>query len=354
MYENYGVGRLKPWLEKLVRINESGTILSLPQAGVSRTMAAVVEQLGWGNRLGVVDFLLEGEVRDEIEKLAEGGCQYILLKNVDGNGQKFEEYLGWLEAVRNQMGKKINYIWQLHTLPNLLVEHLERWAELFPVNTMYFPYSSGEELDILIGQNEERFGVEFSSKEKVRLGELSGGCPFLLKNICKRFGELGDLEMDDLAIDWGVSLLKQMDKRLVIAVKNQNKAREDIWHFCQQTGLLDQNGEVRSLIMVEALERIDLGIKVEVNPESGKLETSEGEELEQLTPAEMEVMQQIVRSRKISREEVAKLVYGETRAARVEEYSIDKIMSNLRLKLQSYGVEDFIKTRKGYGWGIEN
>lgn len=354
MMEKYGVAVVRPWLEQLRNVDECGVIVAFPMAGINRVLSdipienyrAIDASIFGDSAKDVMDY-----IDGNIEKVVRIGGRFLVVTDIDFENKNIELYLKCLHAVRLGCGKKVNYIFRVFVDPKFLCEEvLVKYQELVGNNILYFPWADGNDFELLVEQNLARFGIQVTDDQKNRIFQLSGGCPYLVKNLFKRLVENKGLEIDQEMIGWGLAILRMVSPRWRVWLADLSALIEERRTYLEKLRIIDKN-RIRSEILREAVKiddrRIDLGLVGNELLLGGRKITDE------LSPSEKEVLKQLIARERLSREEVARAYWGEKKAGDYSEYALDKLMSKLRKKLVRLGVSgDYLLTLKGFGYRI--
>lgn len=364
MEYRYKIDEFSNWLSKLTTRNECGVVVGLPRAGVSRNLGEVVRVLDKpGNFLRLLDCrLFSGDGKFNLDQMDKELDDWYLdeVKYVVVQGIEKSEYgqevalLNFLSSNRQKRAKKINFIIHIESAYLLdFEEEIKKIDQDYWDTSFWVSYASeGKEFDDLIKQNETRFGLDINDKQVKEMFRLSGGCPYILKELVRQLADMGKSAIDEKIMATGKTIWSDFRRSVVYDFKSGRvyKDKKKV-EFYQKLNLLDNKGKLVSTVLTMALDEINFVAIPSFRNEKLWVENVEiGNDFNHL---ELSVVKTLLEEKRLERDRIAEMFYGKDRAMGVSEYSIDKLMSNIRKKLGEYGVDkDFIKTLKGYGYAI--
>ena len=358
----YKIAETKDWLEKLIHRNECGVVVGLPGSGVSRTLGESEQKLKlpvkFLQALDLRIYLINGvadqlAIDDQICDWIDDGVKYVLIQFIERSDYLEEDkIIRLLHQIRERFYKKINFL--VHIKSDFYFDFLKKTKEITNYwwdESIYISYANwGSDFDHLIEQNCKRYEIDIKGIDKGELYSLCGGCPMLLKFLFKEYVEHGSLVVSNEIREVGEKIWSDFRLNVVDSIKTGNVFREDNKvSLYKKLGLLDDEKEIKSKILKDSLKNFNYQLIPKVRGE--ELYVEDKRMTDKFNHLEMGVIKKIIGDRRINRDEIAQMFYGKDRMDEVSEYSIDKLMSNIRLKLANYGVnKDFIKTLKGYGY----
>ncbi len=364
MEYRYKIDEFSNWLSKLTTRNECGVVVGLPRAGVSRNLGEVVRVLDKpGNFLRLLDCrLFSGDGKFNLDQMDKELDDWYLdeVKYVVVQGIEKSEYgqemtlLEFLSNFRRKRAKKINFIIHIESAYWLEFEKQIKIIDQDYWDTSFWVRYArgGGEFEELIKQNENRFELNITDRQSEEMYRLSRGCPYILKELFRQLTDKFKLVIDQTIIETGKIIWLDFRKNVLYDFKSGRVYKDNRKvEFYQKLNLLDNKGKLVSTVLTMALDEINFVAIPSFRNEKLWVENVEiGNDFNHL---ELSVVKTLLEEKRLERDRIAEMFYGKDRAMGVSEYSIDKLMSNIRKKLGEYGVEkDFIKTLKGYGYAI--
>lgn len=358
----YKIKEFKDWFSGLIRRNECGVVVGLPGSGVSRIMGEAVQKLklpvsflrALDCRLYLKDGkFVESEIDRCISEWIEDEVKYIVVQFIERCDYDEEKNLiKLLDKIRQRFYRRVNFL--VHIKSDYYFKFFEDVKSVTDDiwDKGYFvPFArKGEEFDDLVGQNEKRFQVKLNKRQVDELYDLCGGSPMLAKVLFQKFLDKGKFEIDDEVKEIGKIMIEDFRLNIIDDLKKGKiKKDEKRFEFYKKLGLIDEKGEFVSEVLEKSLEKYNYELVPTFKNE--KIFVEDDDISESFSPVEIGVLKKLLTEKRIDRDGIAELFYGKDRMEDVSEYSIDKLMSNIRIKLSEFGVKkDFICTLKGYGY----
>ncbi len=345
----YRIAETKKWIEKLIQYNECGTIISAPEAGVTRTLIEVFRELGKDDELEIIDLTTYPSninkfiklITKKVKEAIVNDRKFLLINDLCVSEKSAIKKLKLLNKLRDEYKRKFNWIFGMHEDLGLI--KASKVKENILDNVLYFPYSNENEFVELTEQNNERYKLDKGNISVKKLYELSGGCPYLLK---KLYGQRDDGDLNE----WGKYVLSGFKKyqiRQLQIIKSLDKV---------ELGFFEKIGMVKDRSIVSQILKKSLGDMSgyeRLNINNGKILVGKLYINNKITVYEKEILIKLKESTSLTRQEVANICYGNK-----DDYSdcaLDKIISRLRQTLESLGVnKNVIKTIKGVGYRFDN
>lgn len=349
---------IKPWLEKISASNECGTIVAFPRAGVTRiatdSMVGLQTFAGWGT----VDVLASGkdiekfsqEVVDMADRVLDSGGKYLMISGWDWDRRTAKKKLSVVKSIYISLAKKINFVFVSACDPRLAERSVVGdFHELLESNVVYLPYSQDEEWDNLVSQNTVRYDKVLTKVEISKIYELSGGCPYLAKYLWKRSVDGGSISIDNESLSWAKNIIERLPRRWVVWCQNLEVLNKDKIEMLRKLGVINEQNEIKAALLKGVLESYNVKSKVRMYDD--RMWVYGIDVSDDFSESEKEILMELENNKKMSREEVARICWGEKRSEDYSEYALDKLMSNLRKKLVSLGISrNYIETVKGVGF----
>lgn len=352
MYE-YRLVETKKWVEKLLKTKESGTIIGLPLSGKLRTIESAFDSLNISDQCKIVDLsvlphryldtyaILSKALRD----FAGNGGKLVYLDNCSLNTKTRRRQIKALNSIRTELGRRYFYIYSFNediSLRQNLIAKFSCLASL-NVNVFYFPYANQQETVELIHQNEDRFDIKIKPSDHVKIYHATSGVPFLIKSYFRD----GEVSQDSLN-----RFVTEFTSRQFLELKTPASS---IIQSYSKLGMLDPDGKFISQNIGASFANHSLPSKLLIDKENKTIELNRASILPELSSYESEILYKLGVDRRISRQEIATICYGQQKSADYSDYAIDKIMSRLRQTLIRLGCNsDIIKTNRGYGYSLNN
>lgn len=357
--EKYGVNLVRPWLQKISKANEGGTVVAFPGSGISRILFDSAIGLEDFQNCGEFDASLfgvdidrfEDNLVDLAEKIISSGGKYLIISWLNFDRKSSVDKLFVLKTVRNTLAKKINFVIVSSVDPKFVNKELmTEFHEILFSNKCYLPYSDGDEWKKLIIQNQFRYGKKISDVEEKLMYKLSGGCPYLTKFLWKRLSDGIPLGDDTEPVNLVANLLRKLPKRWVVWCQNLDLIDEDKIKMLRDVGLLGTDNKIKSELFDLSLNKYEVAVRIAVT-EDLRIVLGSTDITESFSESEKEIIMYLLKNKKVTRTEVATICWGENRTEEYSEYALDKLMSNLRKKMVWCGIpRNFIETVKGVGF----
>lgn len=197
----------------------------------------------------------------------------------------------------------------------------------------------------LISQNEQRFNIKLNQKEKDMLFILSGMNPLLLKQ--GFVNKISNKPLEDNMLNLAKNILDEYSKfELNIIKKGLNNYTQELISI-QKTGLVEEKNFNSSVIGEVFLKhKVDKKLIIGIN----KLLLNKVDITSSFTQREFSFLSYIIKNSFISRDKVAEILSGKSNITNASEASIDKFISRIREKLDSFNIHKYIITFKKRGY----
>lgn len=352
MYQ-YRLSEVKSWLERLVTTVESGTIIGLPMSGKLRTVESALDSLNLTDQAKTIDLSIIPQryvemlsmLKKMISEFVIAGGKIIYLENCSVSTKSRRQQIKALNAVRTELGRKYIYIYSFNEDIGLRQKLISRFSYLanLRLNTLYFPYANLSETTQLIHQNEQRFSKQIKSSEYQKIFSCTGGVPFLIKSYFRD---------DKLSQESLSRYLSEFTSHQLLELKEPDA---NILDSYSRLGLLDNDGQFISSQIKDALKSINVSLKLDIDINKKVIEIDKVSVMSELGSYESEILFKLTTDKRISRQEIATICYGQQKSSNYSDYAIDKIMSRLRQTLVRLGCDsNIIKTNRGYGYSLNN
>jgi hypothetical protein len=356
---NYRLKETTTWVDKLISTHESGTIIGLPKSGATKTLLYVLSQNELEDHHLYLDLSILPKHRQEfrqivesqIDKAIKSDVKIVVIDQLKLNTKSGRFRAKVLSSLSNTYKHQFQYIF---VFSEDIVLNRQKYCthnsfDILFQNIYYFPYATNSEIDSLISQNSTRFNYEISKTDSQLIAYLSGGCPWLIKNLFKRLVSNQSLVIDDDMLSWGQEILAYLKPEIILSLKNIPSAKSSIITSIKSLNLIDKDNVIRSQILAKALENYQPNAKLIISSDTKSISINPSTDISQITPSEKEIIFFLYSNHRISRENIAAICYGQNKP--YSDYAIDKIMSRLRNKLISFGIpRDILKTQRGFGY----
>jgi len=268
-----------------------------------------------------------------------------------------------LESILGIDKKKIRFLFLSHVdlIDEKILLKMGNFKYAILRNVIYIPLFKDEEIDYLIAFNEKVLSLSLPKETKKILKAYFGGHPMLLKYSVSKLAKMNPKKLKDqkFVINKLISNfeLKVATKEIWNAL---NKQEKDIVGYVINNGRLPPNSQDRTKHLLETgilkVDKknlvstfgkfFDLTIKKEVpvnklsyNKELGEVFLGPIPCTDQFTPQEYEVLRVFLQKegRIVSRDQVAKALWGEKSYDKYSDWAIDKVISTIRKKLNKIG-----------------
>lgn len=357
--DKYGVRIIKPWLEKISASNECGTIVAFPRAGVTRIMSNSINGMGAFAGWGEVDASISGtnyqefenDVADLADQALELGGSYVAISGLDLYRKSTLKKLKILSSLRVSLAKKINFVIVVTVDPNLVEKKIQsEFHEILLSNVLFVPYATQDLWLNLSESLQERFDRKLTDKEDEEIYYLSGGCPYLAKHLLKRLVDGKKLGVDDESLGWAENIVSKISKRWINWCKNLEIIDDSKRKMLMKLGVIDEKGGVRSELIGACLTNYETNLQIKLDENEDMW--IEGTEIaNNFSESEKNILKSLIKNKKVSRQEIANICWGENKSEEYSEYALDKLMSNLRKKILALGLsKNYLITIKGVGF----
>lgn len=360
---HFGDKHLTPFIDKLVKTGECGTVIGLPNSGVSRIVQHSTNSLGFTDYFGTLDLQLLphrkveliANLQSTLRSLMSQGVTLVKVNNLKIYRKRGLRQLFALNSVRNELGRRVNFLFHLTFTPELDNPDIHRhaYSQLLFQNTVYLPYALEDEYSHLINQLESRFSTVLTSAQKSQVFTLSGGCPFLAKQLVKNIADGHQLEFSDSeASMWSSQVLADFRPSLLHKVKLALLSISEHGAL-HQLGFINEAGIIRSQILRQHITTFPLTGSISLDDDHLRWQDQNIDT--ELAPHEIEIVKALLTSTTVSRSQVAHICYGDLTDTNYSDSSLDKVMSRLRIRLASLGLpQNIILTVKKSGYKINH
>jgi len=294
------------------------------------------------------------------ELVEEKQRRIVLCVGMNEQGIRIE----WLEALRQVNPLKIDFQFGFPFEVKLeeMRNYLGHLAQFGLQNTWYLPLCAEEDIEQVV-KNQERWGkARVTGKEKEKIIELAGGYPrlarFFLRNPDKLevkaweevearhyFEGIWD-GLKEESRDWGFKLAAGKQK-----LTNPSQ-------YIEKTGLAKKKKggwEWFSPLFEEYVKFLMVSSPVAVKEQGGVLEVGGKHVGTILSLQELAVFRRLWqdKGRVVTRDEVAKILWGKEWEEKYSDWAIDQVISRARKKLGDRVKVSLIKTLRGKGFMIE-
>ena len=359
MIFEYRLSEMKKWLQKLSDRHLCGCVIGLPKAGINRTINEAIQSLGWDESFLEINPALFGNTlksrKQSINTIFSPKDNVppniIYLRGLDLSKKIDRLTLKYLAYYRKKHANRFIYILDVNQDLATIWEkirgkvYIDWFWEKF-----YFPYADNDEIDILITQNESRFDLKIDTSTRKDLAVRTGGIPYLIKIYFQTLATDAKQLQNNLEVT-GEYIWREIVKHNIVKFKEPdhritNIPPDSLFLRC---GLTDSDGEIRSSVIKEVSKKKTGLFKLEVKNNAFMVN---GQDLDdQLSWGELEFLKNIVTQGKLSRDDTAKYLLGNS-TADYSDYALDKSVSRLRQKFHSLGLSSAIVTQRGFGYKI--
>jgi hypothetical protein len=303
---------------------------------------------------GLAEMLLKGLTSfSELYARVYQICQkkkIVLIMNLGYEAEISQDLLEFLSRLRNALSWRFSYV--ICANPGLLRKKVfqnQAFEKLIKCNLVpILPYSESD-AKVVLTNYENRYQKKLPPGRRKKIIELSGGNPGLIKGLYLQASEkktwpepdFGD-ERLQFRLQRLLAGLSEGDlKALKKAIQGQKIADQKTLVFLKRFGYLTPKREVFSSLLKEAIDfyystRADL-LEKRINL--------------YLSRTQREVLKnfQDQKGKIISRDEIAKILWGKDWTEKYSDWALDQYIHGLRVKLKKLKLGK-IKTKKGEGF----
>ncbi len=363
MIKGYYQDVFTPWVEKIIKTRECGTVVGFSGSGRSSVIGKAFENLGQDKLFKVLDLDLVSKetvkrkkaLKEEIEKGMIEGVKFFLILGLRTDLVSGRRKLKSLYQIRVLMKKSINYIFVPLDDPTLIKKKLLKTgrADILFSNLVYLSFAKGKYFDQLIEQMKNRFDLDISPDQAKKIQCLSGGAPRLVKYISKDFKESGEVRMSETTEGMATIMLKETPLSVLGWLKKK-EGEEKIAESLEREGVINKKQGKYGLtsgVLAKALDKFKLGYKLRVDNKKEKLWLKDEEVTSRFSASDRSILFALSKEKRVSREEMARVIYGKKAEKGFSDYAMDQMMSRLRSKIKELGVdEELICTQKRMGY----
>lgn len=262
----------------------------------------------------------------------------------------------------------------------------ESWGELSELimqNIVYVPILAKGDIDYMIKRFKKEFGLRLGRLQIQEIREVCGGHPYLLrvafrllsKNAKRKIAKEGlkDFLFNNYELRWVARRIFDIrtpeEKQFLFKVVNLENFDESKYSeartFLLESGLVSLvNGKLK--LFSEIFARTVAGVEktklprgdfneegvVGIDPVNGAI-LFRGKTIEEkFTRQEYSLFSELVRDRGklVRRDTVGQVLWGKASYEKYSDWAIDQLMSKLRRKIKSLGIDGNITTIKGVGY----
>ena len=236
----------------------------------------------------------------------------------------------------------------LVNLKNVYTSYVKKPQVLVKSTFIKRPLSLHDSKEIL-ERWEEKYDLQISEQSKEKIINLSGGHTGLLKSLFLIEVDKPEFEvhMDSLLLDEGIlrwlrQLLLDLPKPIMADITSNARSIES-GDTLRKFGYLNERDEIFSPIVAAYLKKIIHELKPEMPVEL------------QLSSQEKAVYDLLLSHKNtiVSRDEIAKALWGDEYLDLYSDWSIDQVMYRIRIKMKKSGSQDKVSTRKKQGFIYE-
>jgi hypothetical protein len=231
-------------------------------------------------------------------------------------------------------------------------------------NVIEVPYLNREEVIEWLESIEAKHAIKFSDQEKKEIYAFSGGISGLTRHFARitdRYSSIKDAIDGEEILSitrnyWERFTDKEKNVLMSCALGNPQKDVKE-FKYMRDLGLIDSEGKIVGNwfnLILKNKNAVDKVLKIVGNRDSGIAPSIfwGGINLNEiLTKTEKKILLNLTENKKVSRDEISKVIWGENALNSISDYAIDQAVSRLRKKLDDIGLGgEIIKTLKGEGF----
>jgi DNA-binding winged helix-turn-helix (wHTH) protein len=200
-----------------------------------------------------------------------------------------------------------------------------------------------------------------STEEQQHIYKLSGGIPSLINALVKAFATKQQELTQNYELEWMLheiweSLGKENQKILKEILLDKKVQIEDRLQkqFLTVTGITSENFEIIKPKLMESFTSKQINLEVLRKPDYIVIADKQIY-LPDLTPQQEQILKLLIENegKLVTRDDIAKKIWGEDHLEKYSDYAIDKQISKLRKYIKKSGInKQVISTKKGKGYVI--
>ncbi|MFA5828269.1 MAG: winged helix-turn-helix domain-containing protein [Candidatus Shapirobacteria bacterium] len=354
---NWVMSRLdfgEPGKYKVIRI-EKERLISEDSVDFYRLMAEELGIVGAGDDLGSIFNKIEAEIK----RLLSGGIQIIIIL-VDFESLHYPLSV-WNNMVYLWRKNKvlIHYIFGVNRdiFDGESLTKLGKVAELVGQNKIYYPLYSKEESNGVIADFVRRYGYKIKKEKGEAIWKITGGHPYLIKVFLRGLSLKSCWEVKKVFNDI-LESVGGKDKRLMGLLAAGGKVEDKYFSdFVRQNGLV-KKGKLFLRMFEEYIKNKKLidKMRLEFDEKRGEIVAGGVVVSDIFSLNEYQLLRGFLesRGRVISREEVARVLWGKRADVKYSDWAIDKMVGSLRKKMAEESIGNRIQTVRGRGYRLIN
>lgn len=359
-YENVPLESQLPQYERWAKIFESkqvGNLFFLPRTGMMYRLWQWCDWMGKKYPKAKVKIFDINEINGEVWEIGqelprEKENLVLILRNTimspDGMrvAREIEKWLINFEGLALIVHELV---------PSQLIVKTD-WPSWVFANQMLYQLPKDNVVVEYAEKQAKEMGVKLDTAEANGIVEKCGSQLWLVNEILSRMVEvkeagIGTLVKSNTFVQKMRTIWESWPEpyqKIVLGVSKDRKLLTEM----QEIGIIDENGKMRGGELADFIARKKAEtIKVSEN----LVEYDERDYTEKLTVGDRKVLAKLWESKELlTREEVAKLFWGDDSGYEATDWAIDQKMRRLRNKLAKLGLPIAIVTKKGEGYGIKS
>jgi len=291
----------------------------------------------------------------KLRSIVDSGKRVVfIVDNFSFNSSESLKYLINLSLLNT---KRIGFLFLTLYSDFYLNENVEKTVSpQFYRNIFRIPYLDKEETFEWIDAKSSQVKIKVNNENKQKIWEFSGGIPLIISHFVRllaRYSTVDEILLlnetkEKLSSLWNsfVDEEKSVIRLPSLAAQN-NESREILNSFIEMGVFSKDNNLIGSWLKLLNVSPNLISI------DKGDITIGGMSVNSKLTGTELKILTELQVNKKISRDEIAKSIWGDYAKASFSDYAIDQAMSRLRKKLTSLGFSaDYIKTIKRFGFQI--